>query len=76
MTGDTPTGRTRYRLGTVGAGLFSRGTPVLILQVEVVWGDGPDDFNGMPTYLAGKGWRDAQVTDFASLLPTTIGPTP
>lgn len=37
--------------------------PLLVAQVEVCWGEGPPDSNGMPSYLAGRGWRDAKVED-------------
>jgi len=55
--------KTRYRVGKEG--LF--GKPVLILQVFKSWKDGPCDSNGLPEYLAGSGWRDAQVEDLTEL---------
>lgn len=58
----TLTGRTRYR--SVKVGLF--GPTVLALQVEEHTTDGPPDYHGLPTYLAGTYWRDATVSD---LLP-------
>lgn len=58
----TLTGRTRYRELTR---VF--GHSLLVLQVEVEFGDGPPDYNGMPLYLQGVAWRDAQVTDLAFL---------
>jgi hypothetical protein len=61
---DTLTGQTRYRCET--RGLFSK-TNLLVLQVEASWGDGPDDCHGLPTYLGGKGWRDARVEDLTLL---------
>ncbi len=64
MIEGTLTGRTRYRQLTR---VF--GDPLLVLQVEVSFDDGPPDCNGMPTYLAGVAWRDAQVTDLALLPP-------
>ena len=38
-------------------------SPLLVVQVHVAYGDGPDDCYGMPQYLAGNGWRDAKVED-------------
>ena len=61
---DTLTGKTRVRAQRLG--WFNRKT-VLVLQVHVTWEDGPSDSEGMPTFLAGKGWRDAQVEDLAPL---------
>lgn len=49
----------RYRLGKEG--LF--GKSVLILQVKEYRDDGPPDYDGLPTYLAGEYWRDALVED-------------
>lgn len=57
---DTPTGRIRYR---TERRMFK--PDVLVLQVEVEYGDGPSDSNGMPEYLAGKSWRDARPEDLA-----------
>lgn len=42
--------------------------PVLILQVKVRWKDGPIDHNGLPSYLAGEGWRDARPEDFRNFV--------
>jgi hypothetical protein len=61
---DQITGRTRLRVQRLG--LFGRRI-ALVLQVHVSWKDGPGDSDGMPSYLAGEGWRDAQVEDLASL---------
>lgn len=61
---DTLTGKTRYRSDCVG---FINRKDVLVLQVQTKWSDGPNDHNGMPTYLAGEGWRDAGVEDLAAL---------
>lgn len=58
------TGRTRYReLPRV------LGHSLLVLQVEVRFGDGPPDSNGMPLYLKGATWRDAKVEDLSFLVP-------
>ena len=35
----------------------------LILQVLESRRDGPEDFNGLPMWLAGTVWRDANDTD-------------
>ena len=52
-------GNVRYRLGFFGG---------LILQVEYARGNGPEDSNGMATYLSAEGlWRDAEVTDLNAL---------
>lgn len=61
----TPTGETRLRAQRVGPPFFKR--TVLVLQVRGTWTDGPSDSHGMPTYLAGSGWRDAQVEDLAHI---------
>lgn len=42
-------------------------TGKLVLQVKVRVADGPPDWNGLPTYLAGEYWRDAQVEDLQEL---------
>jgi len=63
MNNDRLTGNTRYRIQN----LCFRPS-VLVLQVEIEFGDGPSDHNGMPQYLAGKIWRDAVVSDLR-LLP-------
>jgi hypothetical protein len=39
------------------------GPDIVKLQFEVQWDDGPDDYVGMPTYLAGRRWRDATPDD-------------
>lgn len=57
------TGRQRYRVATIGGFFSSR--QVLVLEVEVVRGDGPDDYHGMPTYLGGTIWRDALPQDIS-----------
>ena len=63
MTNDEHlTGNIRYRIQN----LFFQPS-VLVLQVEVEYGDGPLDYNLMPQYLAGKTWRDAVVTDLRFL---------
>lgn len=64
---ETPTGRVRHRLYTP---LFSLGPPLFVLQVEVDYTDGPDDWRGMPTYLGGRRWRDAVAEDFTTLEKT------
>ena len=58
MSQDRLTGRTRYR---TERRWFK--PDVLVLQVEVTYGDGPSDHNGLPAYLAGTGWRDALPQD-------------
>lgn len=61
---ETLTGKTRLRVQRLGLfGLRS----ALVLQVHVRWTDGPSDHNGMPSYLAGEGWRDARVEDMSAL---------
>lgn len=52
------TGKTRYRI----LNRFVR-NDLVVLQVEESYDDGIDDYNGMPTYLAGKRWRDAKPED-------------
>lgn len=42
-------------------------TGKLILQVKVRCTDGPDDWRGLPTSLAGEYWRDARVEDLGLL---------
>lgn len=42
-------------------------TGKLILQIKVRCTDGPCDSNGLPTYLAGEYWRDAEVEDLQLL---------
>lgn len=54
-----PTGRYRFR---IEKRWFKK--PLLVLQIEVRWGDGPPDFHGLPKWLAGTGWRDAEVADY------------
>jgi hypothetical protein len=68
-----PTGRTRYRVEKRWLKPY-----VLVLQIEVRFGDGPPDHDGMPVYLRGSCWRDAQPEDLALVLPdaqTTPQPT-
>lgn len=43
---------------------------LVVLQVEEQWDDGVDDHNGMPSYLAGKRWRDAEPEDLQFLSNT------
>jgi len=57
--------KTRYRIETVG-GIFNK-RHVLILQVLKQFPDGPDDFNGLPEYLAHTAWVDASVEDLQEL---------
>lgn len=54
MNSTTYTGNIRYRVSWLGK---------VILQVEVEWPDGPDDSNGMPICLRGRGYRDAIPED-------------
>lgn len=56
------TGRTRHR----DERRAFRST-LIVLQVEVVYSDGPNDHDGMPQYLAGKSWRDATTMDYFAL---------
>lgn len=60
----TLTKRTRYR--TLVTGLLFRKVQ-LVLQVQEHTTDGPPDFHGLPTYLAGTYWRDATVEDLSTL---------
>lgn len=63
------TGRTQLR---VHSPLF--GSPKVVLQVEYEWQeDSFGDYNGMPRWLAGSGWRDATPEDLinAPYLRTT-----
>jgi hypothetical protein len=53
------TGEIQFRVET---SYFSKDTKV-ILQVEEEWGNGPDDSDGLPTFLTSKGWRDATAED-------------
>lgn len=62
MQNEKLTGNIRYRVTHT----LVRPSKVL-LQVEIVWDDGPDDWHGMPTYLKGKGWRDAKPEDLQYL---------
>jgi len=61
---ETLTGKTRYRVSDYG---FLTKRLFVILQVEIIWSDGPTDWHGMPEYLAGKGWRDAKPEDLQYL---------
>ena len=65
----TLTGKVRYRSAKLGL----LGPTVLVLEVEEHTSDGPPDFNGMPTYLSGKYWRDAKVEDLGLILPKSEG---
>ncbi len=67
MINEKLTGQTRYRLHNP---IF--GAPLLVLQVEVEWGEGDPDFNGMPSYPPGKGWRDAKVSDLTTRYVETL----
>lgn len=58
----TPTGRFRLRLQE----RFLRPT-LVVVQVHVTWGEGPSDHNGMPMWLSGDGWRDANPLEAAGL---------
>lgn len=59
------TGKTRYRVHTIG--WLGPKTHLLVLQVEEKYSDGPNDRKGLPTYLGGTHWRDAATEDLASL---------
>lgn len=63
-TKTTLTGATRYR---TERRMFK--PDVLVLQVQEHTTDGPDDWHGMPTYLAGTYWRDARPEDLQLVLP-------
>lgn len=39
----------------------------VVVEVEIEWGDGPDDHNGMPTYLEGSAWKEASPADMLRL---------
>jgi hypothetical protein len=58
------TGKKRYRLETSGW-FYKRN--FLVLEVEVAFGDGPTDHNGLPQHLSGAAWRDARVEDLLEL---------
>ena len=62
-TNERPTGRTRYR---TQRRWFK--PDVLVLQIEVEFGDGPPDHDGLPIYLEGRRWRDATAED-VSVVP-------
>lgn len=55
---DTPTGNFRFTHHKPGWH-----APVLALEVEVTWRQGPPGTFGLPEHLAGKGWRLARVED-------------
>lgn len=53
------TGRTQYRVHETFLG-----KKLIVLQVEYEWAeDSMGDYNGMPRWLAGSGWRDATPED-------------
>lgn len=54
------TGRIRYRY----QGRWFK-PPLLVLQVEEEYDEGPPSAYGMPTYLAGVHWRDARIEDLS-----------
>lgn len=56
------TGKIRYK---VVRRLLS--PDLVVLEVEVEWEDGSDDWHGMPEYLAGSGWRKARPEDLQYL---------
>lgn len=56
-----------YRVRLHRAGWFPFRTNLLVLQVYTAWDEGPLDYNGMPEYLPGEGWRDAKPEDLAIL---------
>ncbi|UTC27944.1 hypothetical protein [Stenotrophomonas phage A1432] len=60
-----PTGKTRHRIHKT---LFRE--PVLVLQVELSYPDGPGDSYGLPEYLAGRMWVDARM-EHLSILPNS-----
>lgn len=51
-----------------------------ILEVQLAFGDGPGDSNGMPDYLAGTVWTDARLEHmaevFAIINPQNLRRTP
>lgn len=62
MNNTTLTGRIKfvYEKPIFGAGRF-------VLYVEESYGDGSDDFHGIPTYPAGKRFRPASHEDFQQI---------
>lgn len=63
LANEQPTGRTRYRQQR-----RMLGPPLIVLQVEVTFSDGPGDSNGLPEYLGGTTWVDARL-EHLSLIP-------
>lgn len=51
----------RHREYPIG-GLFNKQT-VLVLEVKRHYPDGPDDFDGLPTYLKHDKWEPANAQD-------------
>lgn len=66
MYGEQLTGEIRYRIETNG---FFNHHEILVLQVQIKWPDGPNDWQGNPENLAGAGWRDAKPEDVPHLKP-------
>lgn len=62
--------KTRFRTAKVRTGLFAS-KEVVVLQILRKYKDGPDDSNGLPTYLAGEAWEDAKVEDLFELRELT-----
>lgn len=60
------TGKIRYRSF---APRF--GKPLIVLQVEISFSDGPNDHNGLPQYLGGVRWKDAEVHDLCNIPSVT-----
>lgn len=57
----------------VRIGLLGHKTVVILVEEE--YDDGPDDWRGMPEYLAGKHWREATPKDIQHLPQTIPGIT-
>lgn len=59
MRNETPTGNIRFRV--CRGGILCKDT--IVLQVEMKYPAGPDDYHGMSSYLSGTYWRDARPDD-------------
>ena len=56
------TGKTRFRV----LKRFLQ-PDLVVLEVQETWEDGIDDWDGLPTYTRGTGWRDAEPKDLQYL---------
>jgi hypothetical protein len=70
IANEQPTGKVRYRSEKRWLK-----PEVLVLQVQVICGDGPPDSNGMPEYLSATYWRDARVQDLVVILTAASAPS-